>query len=462
MTLDQAPARRRGTIRGGSKYSWIAMALLWSLYALNANMRLWAVSSLQPAIVKEYGINSSTMGIISGLMVVAQGLAAIPLAAWVDRGGRGWARKRRYIYILAAYVALSLLSGVGWLTPVFMAFFAIQFAQKIFSGAGEAVEVSMAVEWWPHERVGFAQGLHHTGNPWGLMLMGLVISGMLSIFGPENWRLVFLTIPLLSIPLVIGYWRFSSKENYQKFVDRTVHQGLTPPLGHDVENLGQQAKPGAIGRALKNPNVVVSAAISGLALALYYGMSFLVPLYLVFVGGYSIAATAAFSLVFTITGGLGQVLWGLISDRLGRKFSVMIMCLWMAVGIILMQFIGVSIVVLFSVQLFIGLATNGIYPVLYAMSSESSDPEAIGISNSVNMTGQMLGAIGPVVAGFLVSISGGYQVASGFLAGFYFLGVVMVIAFVLVALFTRETTGWWKRHDRALVPVDACLKGAAR
>jgi hypothetical protein len=32
----------------------------------------------------------------------------------------------------------------------------------------------------------------------------------------------------------------------------------------------------------------------------------------------------------------------------------------------------------------------------------------------------------------------------------------MVIAFFLTAFFTRETTGWFRKHDRALVSKTVC------
>jgi len=438
------------------------MALLWAIYALNGNQRAWLTGPLQAAIVSEFKIGSTQMGLLTGLLIVGQGILAIPLTTWVDRAGRGWARKRRYVYIVAGYVLFSLLTGLPWLTSSIVGLFVIQFVQKLFSGPGESVEVSMAVEWWPHERVGFAQGLHHTGYPWGTFIGSLIISLILTVFGPTSWRLVFLTLPLISIPLVIAYWHFSSRENYQEFVDDTISRGMTPPLGNDTEHLEKKARPGAVRESLGNPNVVAGAIVAGLGQALYYGMNFLVPLYLVFVGNYTIAAVASLSAVFMITAGVGQILWGSISDKIGRKLSIVLMCLWMAVGIVLMQFIGKGVWALVSAELFIGLATNGIYPVLYSFSSESSAPDAIGISNGINMTGQMLGIVGPVMAGAMVSLGGGYSSGTGYLIGFYVLGAMMVCAALIVLLFTRETVGWWKKHDRALTSRERCLRGVAQ
>ncbi|MDA6565782.1 MFS transporter, partial [Escherichia coli] len=75
----------------------------------------------------------------------------------------------------------------------------------------------------------------------------------------------------------------------------------------------------------------------------YIGLSFWLPQYLAFVAQYDFAKAAAFSVVFTITGGLGMIGWGWISDRLGRKLSLIIVFLWLAVGFFLFQNASLSV-----------------------------------------------------------------------------------------------------------------------
>ncbi|WP_426300142.1 MFS transporter [Arthrobacter sp. R-11] len=439
-----------------NRYSWIAMLLLWLLLAMNDNMRYWTTGVLQPSIVNEFMVGPELIGVFAGTMTVAQGLLAIPLTVWSDRGGHGWARKYRYVIILAAYTVFTLLTGISALTATFAAFFIFQALNKVFSGAGEAIEVTAVAEWWPLEKRGFAVGLHHTAVPWGTFLGGLAVSLVFTIFGPENWRWTLLIPVILIVPTVLAYWKFSSRRNYERFEGSVRSQGGTPPLKGEDEEAVKLSK-GALRRAFRNPNLMTTSVVAGLALAVYTGISLWLPLYLAFVANYSLAEVAAFSVLFTLTGGIGQILWGGVSDRIGRKPTLVITFAWVAIGVFLLQFIGEGLIWLILIQLFLGMATNGIYPVLYAFSSDSSEPGAIGLGNGLNMTGQMLGGLGPVVLGILIAAGGGFSSPDGFLWGLYFMAGIMLLGAAAIILFTRESVGSYKKRDRSLVKLDACL-----
>ncbi len=91
---------------------------------------------------------------------------------------------------------------------------------------------------------------------------------------------------------------------------------------------------------------------SMLGIAVYVGISFWLPQYIAFVGNYSFAEAAAYSAVFTITGGIGQILWGWVSDSLGRKFTCIVAFAWLGLGIFLLQYAGAGLAWLIVLQLF--------------------------------------------------------------------------------------------------------------
>ncbi len=449
----------RGTLSSlGSRWSWLAMLWLWLIYAMNANMRAW-IQTVQPALVNEFHISPERIGLFSGVLTILLGVAALPISIWSDKGGHGWERKYRHLPVVVVYLAFSLLTGVGVFTAAIGSVFAFQAVKNLASGGGEAVEVTTIAEWWPLERRGFAQGLHHTAFPWGTLLGGLGVAAIFGIFGSQNWRLVFLLLPLLVIPFFFFYWRFATGDNYERFIDDTRKRGLTPPLGSEDEAETLKATPGAVRRTFRNPNVMICSLSAGLANVGYMGISFWLPLYLAFVAHYPLAEVAALSVVFTITGGVGQIVWGFVSDRVGRKFTLVLLFTWIGVGFVLFQFVGVNLLTLVLVQLFTGLAINGVYPVLYAMTSDSSEPGAIAIGNGLNMSGMLVGGFGAIIMGALISLGGGYSSSSGFLHGLYFIAAVMFVTALLILLFTRETIGQMYAHDRALVSREACLKG---
>jgi MFS family permease len=455
MTVADVSKRRRSRIVVGFKYSWLALGALWLVYAMNANMRNFFFV-VQPSIVKEFKVTPNELGLFAGFVTLAQAVLVMPLSAWSDKGGHGWARKFREIPVAVAYMIFSILTGIGALTHMFINVFVLQAIKNAFGGAGESIEVTAVAEWWPVQRRGFAQGLHHTAYPWGTLVGGWAVAGILAVFGSHNWRMVFLLLPLLTIPALIVYWVVSTKARYSAFVANTEERGLTPPVAEADDNEQTRAAPGALGRALRNPNVLVSAICAGLGLAIYTGINFWIPLYLAFVAHYDFARVAAYSVVFTITGGIGQVMWGSVSDRIGRKYTLIICFLWLTVGMLLLREIGISLAWLVAVQLFAGLATNGIYPVLYAMGSDSSEKGAIAIGNGLQMVGQGIGGLSPILLGWLINFGGGFSSARGFDYGLYFLAGLVLLAAVLMALFTRETTGRFVHRDRALVSRESC------
>ena len=443
--------------RLGGPVSWKAMLWLWLVYAMNANMRAW-IQTVQPAIVREFNVSPTTIGIFSGVLTILLGVAAIPLSLWSDKGGHGWERKFRHLPMVAAMLLFSLLTGVHALTTTFAAIFIFQAVKNLASGAAEPVAVTSIAEWWPLERRGFAQGLHHTAFPWGTLLGGLGASAVLSTFGPERWRYIFLILPLLVIPIFIGYWRFAQHDTYKQFVQDTDNRHLTPPLGSVDGAEELKAEPGAVRRALANPNVLLCGISTGLANVGFMGLTFWLPLYLSFVANYPLALVAIYSVLFAITGGIGQILWGWVSDTFGRKYTLVLLFTWLAISFTLYQFVGKSLAILVIVQLVTGLAINGVYPVMYALTSDSSERGAIAVGNGINLAGMLIGGFGAIVMGLLISLGGGYSSPTGFLYGLYFIAGVSLLTAILLLLFTRESTGWMYSRDRALVSRERCLR----
>jgi hypothetical protein len=107
------------------------------------------------------------------------------------------------------------------------------------------------------------------------------------------------------------------------------------------------------------------------------------------------------------------------------------------------------------------MATNAIYPVLYALSSDSSEKGAVAIGNGLQMVGQGIGGLSPVLLGWLIALGGGFSSVRGFDYGLYFLAALQLLAAILMALFTRETIGIFKHRDRALVSREACNIGSS-
>ena len=272
---------------------------------------------------------------------------------------------------------------------------------------------------------------------------------ILATFGPENWRYVFLLIPLAMIPIWIGYWLFATKKRYEKF-ERDHRAGLTKPLAAADADEAHR-RPRRTGPCLRNPNIVFPSLASMLGIAIYTGISFWLPPYIAFVGNYSFAEAAAYSAVFTITGGIGQILWGWVSDHLGRKFTGIAAFAWLGVGIFLLQYAGMGLGWLIVLQLFAGMATNGVFPVIFGFVSDSAEPGAIGTANSVMLTAMYLGGLSPLILGVLIGAGGGFASSTGYEWGLYVMVGACVLAIVLPRSSPGNPSAGFRHLDRALV-----------
>ncbi|WP_206811559.1 MFS transporter [Paradesulfitobacterium ferrireducens] len=445
--------KKHGIIPKAPGVSWWALLLLWAVFGINAIGREM-MNRVTPAIVAEYHIDATTWGLIAALVMIANSALALPGARWSDAGGHGWARKYRHLPVVIGYTLFCVLTGLNVFTVSLGGFIILQMLKSGFSGWGESIEVTSVAEWWPEEYRGFAQGAHHAGYPWGSLIGGALIALILAQYGEENWRLTFLLIPLLQIPVFAIYWIFANPRNFKTFQEKSRKMGLTPTIQEDATEA--VAKPGAMGRALKNPNIVMAAFGSFLGIVSYAGLGFWLAPYLSFVGKMSISAAAGWSVIFTITGGIGQIFWGTLSDKIGRKVTLIITFLWLAVGLYLMQYTVNGLGWLIGIQLFAGMATNAIFPVLYSLATDSSEPGAAGIANSINLFGLYIGGISPFVLGIFINLGGGWNTQTGYVYGLWFLSACMVIAALAILLFTRETRGPWKGRDFSLVSMEKC------
>jgi sugar phosphate permease len=434
--------------------SWWALVLLWMIYALNANSRQ-LVFYVLPSITKEFNADARSIGLYTTLMIMATAVAAIPLMIWADKGGHGWRRKYRHLPIVLSYTFFTFLTGFHVLTATIGVLVGLQIISHALGGAGEAIEVTSLAEWWSRERRGLALGFHHTGFPWGTLIGGSAVGALLAAYGPQNWRLAFLLFPIVMIAVFGIYWAFSTQKRYASLLTGLARIGETHPLSADVLDHGGAPK-GSLRQALRNPNISVIAFVSLMANLGYIAVSFWLPQYIAFVAHYSFAQAAAYSVIFTITGGMGQIVWGWISDRIGRKLSLIIVLVWLAVALYFLRFSYLGLGTLVAVQLFAGCVLNAPYTLLYAIAFDSTRPGTTGIAGAIINVGLYLGGIGPYVIGWLIGIGGGLGVATGYNNSLYFICGLTALAAVLTALFTRETNGWFLKHDRAFVSRTVC------
>ncbi|WP_236232152.1 MFS transporter [Pseudomonas juntendi] len=369
------PTEKKASLRNIHRYSWVSLLVCWLIWILNAYDRE-IILRLGPTISKHFELSPDDWGTIATIIMLALAVLDIPGAMWSDRYGGGWKRARFQVPLVLGYTAISFLSGFKALTHSLTTFVALRVGVNLGAGWGEPVGVSNTAEWWPIERRGFALGAHHTGYPIGALLSGIVASFVLTTFGEENWRYVFFAAFFVAVPLMLFWSRYSTSERITRLYVDMAAKNMTPP---DVSSSAQVMKGQAwktLKASLRNRNIALTAGNTMLTQVVYMGVNIVLPAYLYNIAGLSLAQSAGMSVVFTVT-------------------------------------------LMIVVQLLFGLVANAVWPIYYAVASDSAQPSATSTANGIITTAMFIGGgIAPILMGWLITIGGGWTNLSGYITCF--------------------------------------------
>ena len=403
---------KKASLRSIHRHSWVSLLVCWMIWILNAYDRE-IVLRLGPTISKNFDLSADQWGTVATVIMLALALLDIPGSMWSDRYGGGWKRARFQVPLVLGYTAISFLSGFKALSGNLATFVALRVGVNLGAGWGEPVGVSNTAEWWPVERRGFALGAHHTGYPIGAMLSGLVASFVIGTFGEENWRYVFFFAFVVALPLMIFWARYSTPQRITELYVDIAAQGMTAPDSAPPSQVKGHAWRTFVA-TLRNRNIALTAGSTLLTQVVYMGVNIALPAYLYNIAGLSLAESAGMSVVFTLTGILGQLVWPSLSDIIGRRITLIICGLWMAVSVGAFYFAS-TMTLIIVVQLLFGLVANAVWPIYCAVACDSADPSAISTANGIITTAMFIGGgLAPVLMGSLISMGGGWTSLHGY------------------------------------------------
>lgn len=418
------------------RFSWVSLLVCWLIWVLNAYDREM-ILRLGPVISKEFSLSPEQWGNVVAIIMIALAVLDIPGSVWSDRYGSGWKRARFQVPLVIGYSALSFISGIKAVSHGLTAFILLRVGVNLGAGWGEPVGVSNTAEWWPKEKRGFALGIHHTGYPIGALLSGVVASFVITTFGEGSWRYCFLLALIIAIPLMIFWAKYSTAHRIHTLYKHIDEQGQTRPAELDSSKVPKGEGMRTFLRTLRNRNISLTAGNTLLTQIVYMGINMVLPSYLYHVSGLSLAASAGLSIVFTLTGTLGQIIWPWLSDSLGRKRTLIICGLWMSVGIALFYF-ATDIPRLIAIQLFFGLVANAVWPIYYAMASDSAEERATSTANGIITTAMFIGGgISPLLMGSLIQLGGGWENPTGYIYTFFTMAGCALLG-VLLQLMTVD------------------------
>ncbi len=296
--------------------------------------------------------------------------------------------------------------------------FSFAFVMRLIAGLGNGGSyvpiMALPAAWFIMRKRGLATGIVSAGIGTGLFLAGIVLPPIISYFGKDGWRYAWYFLGIAVFVLAFACYAFLRNNPAEK--------GLSMYGGTEE----QKAARGNPFSAFKD--VVVDSEIWKLgAVYFMYGFSYII--YLTFfvafltkeMGVSPIAAGRIFAVlgIFSIFCG---VIYGWISDVLGRRYGSMIAYLTLALSYVIFAFWKDTTGFYVSAVIF-GIAAFSIPTIMAAASGDAVGgrlaPAGLGFITLFFGIGQ---ALGPLAGGYIKDATGSFTNAFLLSAGVSLLG----------------------------------------
>ncbi|MEQ3553840.1 MFS transporter [Pseudonocardia nematodicida] len=255
---------------------------------------------LAEPIKVEFALSDLQIGILAAAFTVVYALCGLPLGRLADR----WSRARIMGWGIVAWSILTAASGAAWNYWSLLLL-------RIGVGVGEASYAPAAnstiADLYPAERRARAFGLFQLGLPVGLILAYFSVGAVAEAF--DSWRAPFVLAAIPGLLIAIGFFRV-----------REPRRGASEPAATGSAPAGQERVDRPFRRVVAVPTMwwLIVAGI-GANLAAYSVNTFTVPLFQRYFGASLTGAAVLTGVVVGVTGLVGLVVGGRLSDRAARR-----------------------------------------------------------------------------------------------------------------------------------------------
>ncbi len=317
----------------------------------------------------------------------------------------------RYGHRRVILVGVGVFTAFTWLIGT-ASNFEQAFVYRLVSGLGEGLfwpAAMSAVANYFGRNKGLALGIFYAGFDLGGAAGNTI--GSVTFTLTSDWRTAFFVAPLVGIPVLAGV--FASRRTFSEAATRTG----TLSLGRGALSV------------LRRRGAPVIMAFAFLATwASVWQVAYL-PFYYTDVFGTPVATSGLIAAAVLVSGMVGKVVLGRVSDRLRRDRLLVALCL-AVVGLYGVFFstpdFGVAVVSALSVSFFL----SAVFPVMQALASDASGGRTGTVLGLTTTFQSVAAVIGVLLPGALLPLGAVVAFALGALAP----AVMMTV----VALFLRE------------------------
>lgn len=375
----------------------LIMCLGYTAYAADRTV----LSSVLAPMSTSLGLSNSEVGFLSSAQYIGV-LAVVFFAGHLsDRYGR-W---RVILTGLVIFTSFTWL--IGFATDFYTAFLF-----RIVSGVGEGFfwPVAMAsVASYFQRKKGLALGFFYVGFDIG-SVFGLSAGGLAyQLLG--GWRSAFFIAPVLGVVVIAGVYLLK-----RSFPDINEETGRIR-LGRDALEL------------LKKRNVTVLMLFALLATWASVWQVVFLPYYFFKVMNFSVISSALLSSVVAVSGGLGKVVLGGLSDL--RRRNTILLILSGAVVVFYALFFASQVFYLAMIgAVAMGFVSSSVFPIMQALAADSCDGR-MGTVLGLTTSFQSIATVAtPIVSASLFTLGVGRVIAVN--------AMIPAVLMIFVALFLRE------------------------
>jgi len=338
-----------------------------------------AIGVVLPDIAKEFNLVEAQSGAFLSALFLGT-VMTMAIAGYVsDRLGRRVTSTAGLI-LISTGLLLTGYSSSYWMSlgALFTAGLGLGiFVPSLYAVMGEAL---------PRSR-GFLVGVTNSFYALGAFL-GPWLSGNIARY--YGWRIPFYIFGLIGVPMALGLWFSKYKPSSKATNAKDERHTKTPYL-----------------RMLKTRNVLV---VSVALLAANFGFGSFAcwtPTFLSLVERLDTAQTGLAFGIWALTGGIGAIVLGWLSDRLGRKVAILTSGIFTAI-LAYFYFISVnSFLIVVGLSAVLGFTSFAYWSLFISLAQDSVDSDTIGsVTGLVQNISMIAEIIAPLTAAALIMAVG--------------------------------------------------------
>ena len=357
-----------------------------------------------------FGWSRATISGASSLAFLIMGAAGILAGRLNDRIGPK-------VLIVASGISL----GIGYLLMSFLQMpWQLYLLYGVLVGIGfsthDVITLSTVARWFMKRR-GMMTGIVKVGTGLGQLLVPLIATALIAVFGWRNSYLIMGAVVLVILVAAAQVLRRDPQEI-----------GLAPD-GASNERYGTEIETGQGGITLRAAAITRQFWIICMAeFATFFCLLTIIVHIVPHATDLGLPPAPAAGVLATIGGVsmLGRIVMGTANDRIGGKRSLITCFIILICGLIWLQVAGEAWM-LFLFAAIYGFAHGGLFTVVSPAVAELFGTGSHGLLFGIVLfCGTIGGSIGPLLAGRIFDVTGSYRIV------FWVLSVLAVVGFILV------------------------------